>query len=142
MGKQTGKFGAAVCAIILNDKDEVLITQRSPDRDHHPGEWEVMTGRLDQGEGFEEALHREAMEELDIKLEIISPINTFHFYRGKEKVEHIGVTFLCKHSEGKVKVDGIEEVDSQWVSLDKAIEIVKDESIKKDFELAKKYLER
>lgn len=140
MKVKLGKFGVAVCAIILNKENDVLITLRSKERDHHPGEWEVMTGRLNKNESLEEALHREAKEELGINLDIVSPINTFHFYRGEEKIEHVGVTFLCKHKSGEVKVDGIEEVDYKWVPLDEAIDIVKDESIKKDFQLAKKYI--
>lgn len=135
-----GIFRVAVCAIIINDKNETLITLRSPKREHHPGEWEVMTGRLDQNEGFTDALKREVKEELDIEVEPITPIATFHFYRGDEKVEHVGVSYLCSFKSGEVKVDDVEEVDFKWVSFDDALKIVKDESIKEDFKLAKKYL--
>ena len=135
-----GVFNVAVCAIILNDKNEVLITQRNFTRSHHPGEWEVPTGRLDQGEDFVTALHRELMEELKIKVLPLIPINTFHFYRGPEKAEHVGVSYLCRFKSGPVIVDGVEEIAYQWVSLSKAQKIVKDVSIVKDFALAKKYL--
>ena len=140
MKKDVGSFKVAIGAIILNDKDECLITQRSLERDHHPGEWETIYGRLDQGESFEDAIHREVMEEIKIKVDIITPINTFHFYRGEEKVEHVGVTFLCRHKSGEVQVDGKEEIAYKWVSLQEAEETVKDESIKKDFSAAQRYL--
>lgn len=142
MDYNIGLFRAAVAAVIINDNNDVLITQRSFKRDHHAGEWEIMTGRLAQGETFEDALHREVKEELDIKVGIITILNTFHFYHGPEKLEHVGVVYLVKHSGGEVKVDGIEEIASRWVNLDEAINIVKDESIKKNLQTAKKYLNK
>ena len=77
MSKKPGKFGAASGAVIINDKEEVLLTQRSLERDHHPGEWEITTGRLNQKESFKKAIKREVREELDIEIEIIVPIQTF-----------------------------------------------------------------
>jgi 8-oxo-dGTP diphosphatase len=142
MKNDVGVFRVAIGAIILNDKKECLITQRSLERDHHPGEWETIYGRMDQGESFEDAIHREVKEEIGITVEVIAPINTFHFYRGEEKVEHVGVSFLCRHKSGEVKVDGVEEVDFKWVSLEEAREIVKDESIKRDFIAAEKFLNK
>lgn len=142
MKNDIGTFKVAVCAIILDKDNNTLITQRSFKREHHPGEWEVMTGRLDQGEGFIEALHREVKEELDIEVEPITPINTFHFYRGEQKVEHVGVTYICRWKGGNVKVDGFEEIAFKWVKLEEALIIVKDESIKRDFKLTLEYLNK
>lgn len=135
-----GVFNVAVCAIILDDENRVLLTQRNWNRSHHPGEWEVPTGRLAQGEGFIEALDRELKEEIDIAVSVLAPINSFHFFRGPEKAEHVGLTLLCRIKSGTVKVDGVEEIDFKWLTLDAALELVKDESIKQDFILAKDYL--
>ena len=44
--QKNGLFYAAVAAVIINEKNEVLLSQRSFRRDHHPGEWEITTGRL------------------------------------------------------------------------------------------------
>jgi mutator protein MutT len=144
MKKEPGKFCAAVCTLILNDRNEVLITQRNPNREHHGGEWETPTGRLDQGEGFPQALVREVKEELDIAVEPLDPITTFHFFRGPEKVEHVGVTYICrfKGRDDEVHVDGVEEVAYRWVSLDDALAVIKDESIKRDILKAQEYLKR
>ncbi|MEI7579519.1 MAG: NUDIX domain-containing protein [bacterium] len=125
-----GLFQAAVAAVIINERNETLITQRSFARKHHPGKWEIMTGRLNQGESFLEALAREAMEELNIELEPVKLLSTFHFFRGLEKVEHLGVNYLCRIKAGAVKVDGVEEIACRWVNLDEALKTIEDESIR------------
>jgi 8-oxo-dGTP diphosphatase len=134
-----GQFFVAAAAFIVDHQGKVLLTQRSFEREHHPGEWEIQSGRLQQGESLEEGLIREMQEELNIEVEPILPMNTFHFFRGKEKVEHIGVTFLCRIKSGEVKVDGKEEIAFKWVSIDEALAIVKDASIHQDFLNIQKY---
>jgi isopentenyl-diphosphate Delta-isomerase len=88
-----GIFHAAV-AVIIGKEDKVLITKRSSHRDHAPNEWEAgITGRVNQGETFEEAALRETKEELGIAISLIAPFRTFHFFRGNEKAEHLGVNY-------------------------------------------------
>ena len=41
-----------------------LLLRRSPTEDYAPGQWESGSGRLEQGEGFIDALQRESREEL------------------------------------------------------------------------------
>ena len=139
MDKEPGKFNVAAGAVIVNNKQKVLLTQRSFERDHHPGEWEITTGRLNQNESFEQAIQREVKEELNIEIVIVSPIQTFHFFRGTEKIEHVGVTFICKYKEGEIKVDGIEETDYKWLDFDEAINISRDESIKSALKKTQEY---
>lgn len=134
---ENGKFFVVASAIILNDQNQVLLTQRAYDREHHPGGWENQSGRLHQGESVVEGLVREMKEELDIIVEPILPVSTFHFYRGPEKVEHIGIDYICKIKSGKVKVDGKEEIAYQWTDIEKALEIVKDKSIRSVLRLVK-----
>jgi mutator protein MutT len=110
MGKPPGVFNVAVEGVIIRDR-KILITRRSFERPHAPGEWEILTGRVDQGESFEEALKREIMEEVGLEVEILQPFNTFHFFRGQEKAEHLGVSFVCKYKSGEVRLDKTEQID-------------------------------
>ncbi len=97
---KVGTFNVAV-AVCIEKGDKILITQRSLKRDHAPGEWEGgITGRIDQGETCEEAAHREVKEETGLEVDLIAPFHTFHFYRGTEKAEHIGISFWAKYKSG------------------------------------------
>lgn len=136
-----GLFRVAAAAVVVNESGQVLLTQRALNRDHHPGEWEILSGRLDQGEDFETALNREAQEELKIRIEIITVLDTFHFFRGPNKEEHVGVAFLARHVEGEVTVDGVEETAFAWLSFPEAIARVSDQSIKDNLIRAQEYLE-
>ena len=78
-----GRFCAGIGALIWSPtKEKYLLLRRSPEKDFAPGVWECVTGRVDQGERFEQALHREVREELGIQVQIEFIIGTSHFYRG------------------------------------------------------------
>jgi 8-oxo-dGTP diphosphatase len=135
-----GLFYVAVEAIIEKD-GKILVTKRAPGRDHAPGEWETLTGRVDQGETFEEAVKREVREEVGLEVEVIQPFGTFHFYRGSEKVEHLGVSFWCKYKAGKVVLDEREQVEYRWVTPSEAMELIKDKSILRAVRKVKRLIE-
>ncbi|CAL8343887.1 unnamed protein product [Lota lota] len=50
-----------VCAVILNDKEEVLMVQEAKQECY--GQWYLPAGRMEEGEGIEEAMQREVKEE-------------------------------------------------------------------------------
>jgi isopentenyldiphosphate isomerase len=53
---------------VLNEKGEILLQKRSMNKDLQPGKWDTSVGgHVDFGEKIEEALMREAYEELGIK---------------------------------------------------------------------------
>jgi mutator protein MutT len=128
MGKPPGIFNVAVEAVIVND-GKILITQRSFERSHAPGEWEILTGRVNQGETFEEALKWEVKEEVSLDVEILQPFNTFHFYYGPDKTEHLGVSFLCKYIDGEIILDNNEQIAFKWATPEEAKKLITDKSI-------------
>lgn len=129
MDKKVGIFRVAI-SVVIEKNDKILITKRSPNRDHAPKEWEVgVTGRVDQGETLEEAAIREADEETGIKIKLITPFSTFHFYRGKEKIEHLGVCYWAKYISGKVILNTEEQVEYKWISPQEAFLYIADPNI-------------
>lgn len=60
----------AVHVLVINGKREILLQQRSSQKDVDPGKWSSSAaGHLDAGENYEAAAHRELNEELGIESE-------------------------------------------------------------------------
>ncbi|MCZ7667364.1 MAG: NUDIX domain-containing protein [Chloroflexi bacterium] len=74
-----------------------MLLRRAATKDFAPGAWECVTGRVDQGEGFGEALRREVQEEIGVAVAAEYILGTTHFYRGTAVPENelIGVLYLC-----------------------------------------------
>jgi mutator protein MutT len=116
------KFTVAVAFIIEKD-GSVLVLRRSPNKDHAPGEWETGSGRVEAGETPEDAVKREVREETGLQIEIVGPIDTFHFYRGASREETIGITFWCRYISGELSM--CEEHDrAEWVVFDTAVALL------------------
>lgn len=118
-----GKFYGGIGALIWCPQNErYLLLRRSALKDYGAGAWECVTGRVDQGEGFEEALHREVMEELGVKVDVMALLGTTHFYRGAPDPENelIGVVFLCTLNDPVSIQLSPEHSEARWMS---AIEV-------------------
>lgn len=58
-----------VVAGVLRRGDTILVTRR-PDRPGRPGQWEFPGGKVEPGEGEEDALRRELAEELGCEVRV------------------------------------------------------------------------
>ena len=101
-------------AIIINDKDEILLVQWGEQYDftwHFPG------GRLDESDEAVEGLRREVREELGVEIEIIKPVYTKYVTKKdcaymKDK-ERYAVFYLAKLS-GEIKLNDRELHSYKW----------------------------
>ena len=59
-------------------RGRVLLVRRSPQARHYPGVWDVFGGHVEAGESLEEALRREAREELGVEIDAFRPLGTVH----------------------------------------------------------------
>ncbi len=88
----SGKIIEVSAGLVFRD-GKLLITQRPADG-HLGGLWEFPGGKREPGETFEQALHRELMEELGIEVEIRDLLeNITHHY--PEKSVHLRF-FRCR----------------------------------------------
>lgn len=114
-----GRFLGGVGALIWDPpRNKYLLLRRAPTKDFSAGVWECVTGRVDQGEGFIAALHREVQEEIGVRATIAYFLGTTHFYRGAPSPENelIGVVFACTVADpAAVQISG-EHDDWQWVT--------------------------
>jgi len=118
-----GRFLAGVGALIWDpDCDKYLLLRRADYRDFQQGAWECVTGRVDQGEDFEQALHREVREEIDIEVQVEFIVATTHFFRGEAKPENelLGVIYGCTIKNQAQVNFGLEHSEALWVTMEEA----------------------
>lgn len=94
------KIIVAVKGVILNNR-KVLIIKRSNYDGVAAGGWECVGGKIEFGEGLEEALMREAKEEvgLNIKVDKLLYATTFKMSPVKQCIV---LTYLCRSEKTEV----------------------------------------
>lgn len=116
-----GRFIAGVGILIRREDDgRYLLLRRAGSKDFAAGAWECVTGRVDQGEGFEEAAVREVQEELSVTPSLAFIIGTTHFYRGAPLPENelVGVMYAATLPDPDAVRLSAEHDAARWLSLD------------------------
>jgi 8-oxo-dGTP diphosphatase len=122
-----GRFSAGIGALLWRPSDSrYLVLKRSEAKDVGAGTWECISGRVDQGEGFTEAVHREVGEELGLQVQIDFVIGTEHFYRGEARPENelLLVQFCCSVQEPAEIELSWEHSEYRWVTALEAEELL------------------
>ncbi len=92
----------AVCAILRNTKEEVLLVRRA---DNHL--WCLPTGKIEEGESPEETVHRELKEELGIKVPnlklraVYTQDPALHWFSPQGELIHFIVFVFCGEYDGE-----------------------------------------
>ena len=124
------RFLAMVGALVWRWNDgKYLVLQRSESKDFAAGQWECVSGRVDQGESFLQAVRRETREELGLDVRIEFILGTAHFYRGDTlpRNEMVGVHFGCS-IDGAAELRLSDEHSTyKWVTAAEAITLFQPE---------------
>lgn len=101
-----------VAAAIICDESRVLATQRG--YGEFKDMWEFPGGKIEINETPEEALKREVMEELDIKVRIEEPFCAVEY---DYPTFHLSMScFICSIVEGKLTLK--EHESAKWLSAE------------------------
>ena len=122
-----GRFLAMVGALVWREADgRYLVLQRAATKDFAPGQWECVTGRLEQGESFGQAVRREVFEELGLEVHVECVLGTTHFYRGEVRPEHemVGVHYGCSVADVTRLRLSDEHGAARWVTAAEAEALV------------------
>ena len=118
-----GRFLCGIAALVWDpSNDKYLLLRRAEHRDFGQGAWECVTGRVDQGESFEQALHREVREEIGGVVQIEFIIAGTHFYRGAAQPENelLGLIYGCTIKNPGELVFSDEHSEQRWVTAEQA----------------------
>ena len=124
-----GEYHIIVTGIIINSKNELLLSKRAEHKTH-PLMWEFTTGSLLAGEESKEGVLREIKEELGIKFETNDAIY-FKEIRRDEYPSDFKDLWLFKKDVNIKDItfpDG-EAIEAKWVTIDEFMNMVKNKEI-------------
>ena len=110
------KHVEVVCAIIINDNNEVFVCKRGPGRALE-GYWEFPGGKVEANETHEDTIVREIKEELKTTIEPIKYIGkNYHEYNDLDKPFSITMYgYICKLVNGELTLS--EHTEKKWARI-------------------------
>ncbi len=106
------------CAIIVNKKNEVLVTQRSLLM-KWPLKWEFPGGKIEKDETAEECLKREIKEELCLEINIKHALDQF-LHRYEDFTVNL-IPFICEIKSGEIELT--QHADYLWLMPNKLFDL-------------------
>lgn len=101
-----------VVAAVIRSEDKIFATARG--YGEFKGQWEFPGGKIEKGETPQQALVREIQEELDVKIEVGTLIETIEY---DYPSFHLSMDcFWCSVADGKIVLKEAEA--SRWLSKD------------------------
>lgn len=107
----------AMKAVIVKDSKVLILREAATNGDGtQRGRYHMPGGRLEAGESFEAALHREVKEETGLEVAIDYPIYVGEWRPVIREVPHqiVGVFFVCTPTTNKITLS-TEHDDFQWI---------------------------
>ena len=105
-----------VVLALIKEGDKYLLTLRRDSNPKMNNKWQVPGGGMEYGEGIYETLYREVMEELGVKVEVISlvPYIDTDIFIDRQMVF---ITYLCKLKNTSEIILNEEATEYRWFSL-------------------------
>ena len=113
---RAGEFFLVVGVWIVNDKKEILITKRAPEKRFMPNRWENTAGHVRTGETGAQAMVRELAEETGIQAR---PDELILFATSK-RPPYLGEEYILRKNVAleEVRLQPGETSDVRWVSVE------------------------
>ena len=118
---------------IFNDKGEIYLQKRSETKDLYPGLWDTAVGgHVGAGEKPEEAVLREAEEELGIKPDKLDFL--FKYMNENETETEVAVVYKSLYN-GPFHIDNDEVIDGRFYTISEIQSLIGKNCFTKSFEL-------
>lgn len=107
-------------ALIVNDKNEVLLLLRSVKSRDEFGYWSQPGGGLDYGETIEQGIKREIKEEVGVTVKLIKYLSYTDQNNVKGADHWVSISYLARIVRGKVKnMEPEKHGDLKWFPINK-----------------------
>ncbi len=111
-------IGLGVAAVIMDEKNRVLLQKRGAKASNEIGKWKFPGGRVEYGEKVKDALVREIKEELGVQIEIVRFIDNLEQFLPQEQEHWFVPFFLCRIKSGTPKnLEPKKHEQIKWFSL-------------------------
>lgn len=117
---------------VLIRNNRILIIQRSHTDSFGAGTWEVVGGNLNFGESLEEALKREYLEEVGLKITVKNLLFSTTFFTSNDR-QIVLLSYLCESEESQISLSS-EHEQYLWASKEELLTLLPQE-ILADYEL-------
>lgn len=112
-------IGVGCGAIIINDKNEVLLLKRSMSSRTDPGLWSRPGGQVEFGESVKKAVERETKEEAGVTVEAIRELDFTETISEDGATHWIALGYLAKYVSGQpVNVEPDKHDEIKWFPID------------------------
>jgi len=139
MQKGIDYIGVGVGAAILNNEGQLFIALRGKEAKNERGKWEIPGGAVEFGETFEEALQREVMEEIGVKINIIELLGIANHIIPDENQHWVAPTYICTIKKGIPEIREPHKCEAiGWFTLEEAAKLPLSVVTKDDIVLLKK----
>lgn len=114
-----GQIMVAVGAVIEDDEGRILLVKHVPEKGGFwQGKWICPGGRLELGEGIEDGVKREVMEETNLEISLTNPLVPWDRIvkeNGKTALHVVYIDFLARLVRGEFR-PGSDVGEGIWVS--------------------------
>jgi 8-oxo-dGTP diphosphatase len=128
-------IGVGVGALIFNDEGKIFLSLRGPLAKNERGKWEIPGGAVEYGETIEDALQREVLEEIGVKIRVKKLFRVCNHLMPDEHQHWVSPTYICEIVEGTPKImEPGKSSELRWFTLEEAeklpLSIIVEEDIK------------
>ncbi len=114
----TDFIGIGCGAIVVNDRNEILLVKRSINSRTEPETWSRPGGQVEFGESVEEAVEREVLEETGVTVKVIKFLEMTQNIDKENKKHWLALGYLAKHISGEPKnMEPSKHDEVKWASL-------------------------
>ena len=119
-----GEYHIITVALIINSKNEILITKRAETKKKEPLKWEITGGGVQAGETSLQGILRETSEEIGMKFKKDEAIFLKEIRKDETPADFKDIWLFKSDLPIKnIKFEDGEVTDAKWVTIDKFVEM-------------------